>query len=357
MRRGAYGATLGLAPQPSGSSWSSTRVPLPRRSAARGRLTTIWTMAMKQDDDRRAPAPPSGTWAKKTVRSAARREALRDERQRDRLPAVHLDRFEATRMREPRRVGDEDHAAEPERVEHGVGAVRVSERIDGVDGVGEPERREARPRARSTWARRASPSGRAHRAWRRRGWRRRADRRSRPRRPPSECVRVLRRRFQEERDPRRDHDEHDDQAVDPAVKLETRDAVAHQEHQRRDQEWVPGEPQRRRRSWRPPWGSPRKAQMVSPSAHSRERRLRRATTRRGCARNAQAPTRHKQRGQPLAAQHVAHASRQVWIPSPPRPTRPWTARPTTTARRGPTKRMRTDEPGHAVVPHRERAPS
>ena len=103
----------------------------------RGRLTMICTMAMMSTamvNARSREEPP------RTVRrSGARREALRHERQCDGLPAVHLDRIEPTRVREPRGVGDRHQAAEPESVEHGVRAVAVTERVHRVHRVGQAQ--------------------------------------------------------------------------------------------------------------------------------------------------------------------------------------------------------------------------
>ncbi len=87
------------------------------------------------------------------------------------------------------------------------------------------------------------------------------------------------------------------------------------------------------------WGSPRKAQMVSPSAHSV---IASATSIHAprVRSERQAPMKHRSAASHSAVQ-LTPSSSQVWMPSPPRPTRPWTASPMTTATRT-TKRMRTN---------------
>ena len=252
-------------------------------------------------------------------------------------------------MREPRGIGDEDHAAEPHRVEHSVGAVACVR-----------ARRRSRPRRRARARRTAS---RAPSTW------------VRPRHPISastpsvaptmmaspsgyaksttsttdELFERLRRGFQEQRDPRRDHDEHHDQPVDPAVQLEARDAVPHQST---NAATISGYQASQRTSEivAVASGSPRKAQMMSPSTHS-ARPAPPASTRPGCARTQRADERAEHRGEPFG--RAAHAFVEPGVDA-------IAAEADETVHREPDDdRHEHDEedahePGHAVVPHRER---
>ena len=174
-----------------------TRLPTRRcrasstRGCERGRLTTICTMAMS------STAIVNVAFGERHVDEQsvdldADREALRRQRQRDRLPAVHLDRIETPRVREPGGVGEHHQATQPERVEHGVGAVACGRARRPSRSRRRARGRRTRSPGRATSARRATPSARARRAWHRRGSCHPGGRRSRPRRRPTSCSSVAR---------------------------------------------------------------------------------------------------------------------------------------------------------------------
>ena len=139
-------------------------------------------------------------------------------------------------------------------------------------------------------------------------------------------------RLQEERDPGRREDQHHDDPVDPAVQLEGRDAVAHQQGEGGDDQRVPGEPEdvRDARDGVVAGVPKRMHQIVSAGRPARRAR---GSDRIQAARprcSLSAPPRQR-----IAAPQSAAPFTQAWkkssTPDPPKSTASWRAQRSTTA--------------------------
>ncbi len=145
-------------------------------------------------------------------------------------------------MGQPRRVGDEQEAREPQRVEGGLRPVPPTDRVDRVHRVGDAERGE-RGGQREPHRAGAPAHDREHPEHG-------ADEHDVTQRVREvhdgverRRVRAVGRGFEEQRDPGRGDHQHDDDAVEPTVELEDRHAVTDEQRERDDDQRVPREPE------------------------------------------------------------------------------------------------------------------